>query len=1078
MASRTQSSRSKTASGHPRSGVIAQLVAIVVVCLLFGVALVNCETSPEREAVVQLRDGRGGAVNGSVHVQPTKGTAGDDVFVDAGDPIPLPDFEVFLERQGSGDLSGPVTTDLFGRYMFPKQKPGRYRLIWKEQNGWAAGQHPDLLVIRDHTKYPTPASVRPRRPGGVLTGRVEFLDDSSPWTSNEFFEVDRTARVVVRDAGGTDLHKPVRANWNGGFAIAGLPTPPQRWTVRTTVDSLTRDMAAPVAAITNGMVGSPISIELRNHRPEIFKIFVTQGGKPVRSPAVNSTVELSLSARDVDGDSLTFEWGTLEGMGTITPAGGDTAMWKMPARPGRYRAYVTATDKRGGYAREAVTVRVGYDYEIFSGRVVNADTNAPVANAEIEINGATATSNANGGYFVQVPMTDRFVVNVDKPGFALQSKPYHRGVTGQIWRLVPAQTTQVDPTQPIVLVDDRDTLRRRKMRGVEIRIPANALVDENGNPPAGMLTADVATLDIGDGQAPGDWGAQSGGRETNLVSYGAAYVEFRDAAGKEFNLRPGVNAEVRMAPPNSLVAGAQANAPLWSYNEKNGFWEKSGDATFDQNSSRYIGKVSHFSTINTDLEKDEAACLKVVLDETVPTGLTLRITDPTGAAFAQTFEFVMNDEVNAVYRLPANTNVKLEVLNPDGQVIVDIVAEEIPGTPLPGNLVNSGGPIPPGETLWPDPNSPEIDTLCKTITLRLQVPDWSGFPGSPFFTFKGNGSEANALDYYEAVDPNDDRLTLGDWWDHNGFDPTDGSNANAHRTSYLNFNDLGSGRDMYLLDQGNGNVAAYVTNYGEFNQDHGNADLAATKTEPGATVCMEFSPVEGQDPNRKIVKFFVYAGNGNGAAAVRQTGAELDGFGVKYVPNLCLNCHGGNYFPSDPANPSLDDVDMLAAFRELDTATYLYPGGATTPSAAAETSFHAQNDVVVISHQGDPAIHPIEDLIAGWYISGGDSQDNTFTPSAWSTQSGLYANVVARSCRTCHIAFDSDNDSSGNSFHRYDQFQTRRASIQAFVCGNNKLMPHAVTTYRNFWLDLDPSHAPTFLANFSAIDWPTLGSCE
>jgi hypothetical protein len=68
---------------------------------------------------------------------------------------------------------------------------------------------------------------------------------------------------------------------------------------------------------------------------------------------------------------------------------------------------------------------------------------------------------------------------------------------------------------------------------------------------------------------------------------------------------------------------------------------------------------------------------------------------------------------------------------------------------------------------------------------------------------------------------------------------------------------------MHVLQHADGTVSAYVTNYDNFDQNPGNADLALSRTSPGATVCMEYSAVERQ--TTRIVKFFVFAGNGNGA---------------------------------------------------------------------------------------------------------------------------------------------------------------------------------------------------------------------
>jgi cytochrome c5 len=351
-----------------------------------------------------------------------------------------------------------------------------------------------------------------------------------------------------------------------------------------------------------------------------------------------------------------------------------------------------------------------------------------------------------------------------------------------------------------------------------------------------------------------------------------------------------------------------------------------------------------------------------------------------------------------------------------------------------------------------------------------------------FLAFKGAGDLAQANGYYGAVDPNNERLTLGAWWTKNGFTfDANGVPTNAVRTSYLNFNDLGSGRDMYFLQRGDGTVAAYVTNYGLFNQDHGNADLAADRDTPGATVAMEYGPVEGQGPTR-IVKFFVYAGADFAANAPRAPAADLDGFGPKFVPNLCLNCHGGSYFPGNPASPTFAEVNMGATFRELDIATYKFPDGRLVANNAEKTAFRQQNLIVKGAAPGDTiTIQPIKDLIAGWYPAASIEQDNTFTPAGWAgaPQQGLYHDVVKQSCRTCHVALDASTSNNGIGWISYEQLRRRRefGILQDIALCGGRVMPHAVITYRNFWLSASP-HRPAVLRDFTnGTGWPALGPC-
>jgi hypothetical protein len=360
----------------------------------------------------------------------------------------------------------------------------------------------------------------------------------------------------------------------------------------------------------------------------------------------------------------------------------------------------------------------------------------------------------------------------------------------------------------------------------------------------------------------------------------------------------------------------------------------------------------------------------------------------------------------------------------------------------------------------------------------------------------GNSSKTTAIAYYQAVDPQGLRTYvnadpakglkhLSDWWRVNGFDPTTGAAAGEVRTSYLNNNDLGSGRDMHFLRHPDGTVSAYVTNYlhkGQFDQNAMSADDALNQNPAAraATVCMEWSQIEGQ--SGAIVKFFVYGSGGfpdpSPDQDVIQEGIDL-GVGTKFVPNLCLECHG----------------DTQAKFREFDTATFKYPGGRSGPNATEQAAFKRQN-LIVRGRDQDITLstRAIKDLINGWYgiaeIKVGTSflyidphpsfasEMNNWFPSSssssfgssgssgWSGQVDLYQKVVAKSCRTCHISFGD-----GLNWASYDLFHSNKPLILSdvepdptVVPPTARIMPHAPITYLNFWTD--PDAAPTLL-NFT-----------
>jgi hypothetical protein len=304
----------------------------------------------------------------------------------------------------------------------------------------------------------------------------------------------------------------------------------------------------------------------------------------------------------------------------------------------------------------------------------------------------------------------------------------------------------------------------------------------------------------------------------------------------------------------------------------------------------------------------------------------------------------------------------------------------------------------------------------------------------------------------------------------NGFDKNGGGGT---RAAYLNDNDLGFGRDMHCLEKPTGDVACYVTNYGDFHQNAGSATLAwqADRNQALATVAMEYSTMEGAEGVGKIVKFYVFnGGNANGA---RRLSVPLDANGEKYVPGLCVVCHGGTYAPDSSSTINPADADLGSSFREFDLATFKYPTEA--PRSLQEPSFKRLNEIVTDTK---PAA-AISDLIHGWYASG-DTQNNDFVPLEWKgdAQVKLYKDVVARSCRTCHVALESSYSNSVMSWASYNQFQAEKGRIQSFVCGRNKFMPHAFVTFSNFWLR-DDKKGPTALASFKDTGWETpFGDCK
>ncbi len=384
----------------------------------------------------------------------------------------------------------------------------------------------------------------------------------------------------------------------------------------------------------------------------------------------------------------------------------------------------------------------------FSGQVTDSQ-GQPVAGATVEVNGEETLSQGDGSFRLSVPAVERYILNVSHLDFAELSYISRTPLAGQRWILIRAQVETVDPKGPITLTDRRPELAAKNIRGATFSLPAGALVDQDGKAPAGPVRAAIATLDVANGEGPGDWAVRSDdgqdGRLPGLLRRGLRPVHRCHGEG-ELPVAQRQHGQ-GLAPRSSLnMSNFAPNTPLarfWYYDTRDGYWKHNGSAAFDAASGAYTGTVNHLSTINTDIAKfGDAACLKITLDPSVATGLKMRIRYHSGGTpFGQTPTFVMNDTDNAAWRLPANTNVLLELLDAGNAVFGNLIVEDPAGTPTVNNVVSTGPPIPAGHTLWP-----------RTAVHRL--PPGPPPPGAP----PGRAADQRAAGRRGAAGQSDRRL--------------------------------------------------------------------------------------------------------------------------------------------------------------------------------------------------------------------------------------------------------------------------------------------------------------------------------
>ena len=670
--------------------------------------------------------------------------------------------------------------------------------------------------------------------------------------------------------------------------------------------------------------------------------------------------------------------------------------------------------------------------------------------------------------------------------------------------------------------------------GIQLEIPANALENPTTKlAPTGNVEVALSTINLNVGnQMPGDYSAtDQGGNPKSMESYGAGSVEIR-SGNQRFNLKAGMEATMKIPVDATQLAGGAIpppTIPFLYYDENTGVWTQDGVATLTGTgaSAMYVKKIKHFSTMNADILKSGQSCVAVEVDPAAGFILpfNVEVTLPPSVVNPNVIQVrtltVDSTKSNVIYNLPNNTNIVLTPIisgvRPDGS------SGNVPAGVF---VVNTGGPqisssnLPPANpdgTYYAESGGTPTGPCGSRVTLTtLSTPPLSG--GQEFlqgfhlqasnFTELAPAVAANveqgAIDYYAQADPRSLRASFNLFKSKNKFGQPLGATEVEWDAQYANSGDLGFGRDMHcrrnVADDGAFDVACYVTNFGQppiFEADQVDADHALAGLNPDATVAMEFSRVENAagDPsefpdNNRAVKFYVYVTNDPNGPTVKK--ADLDGFGPRPVPQLCVICHGGQVAsePADPADPTgptkgaftsrNDIMSMTANFLPFDLHFYNFP--AAKSKAAQQTNFKNLNrDIVREVAVGNGAQGTaIVELIDTINPAAAATQQEDAVITNWdgalpaSDNHKFYRDVFARSCRTCHVA----QPFSAPPFTNKVDFQNDIGAVQFRVC-NQKIMPHAKRTNDIFWTSLNPN-MPGFLQLYGQTlpGWSALGSAQ
>jgi hypothetical protein len=347
-----------------------------------------------------------------------------------------------------------------------------------------------------------------------------------------------------------------------------------------------------------------------------------------------------------------------------------------------------------------------------------------------------------------------------------------------------------------------------------------------------------------------------------------------------------------------------------------------------------------------------------------------------------------------------------------------------------------------------------------------------------FLTYKGTDTPQSSCAYYRSIgatptcDPSGnmaEAIKFDEWKRIRKLAPYNGSNQEL-TALYLNRVDLNLVRDMHGVRNAADDFAFYVCNHpGPATESQADVDVAISTARAGrnrvACVAMDYSVTPGVNDNSPFTKFYVFGPDGSLLPSV-----NLDGRGEKFVPGSCVVCHGGDHysgrFPTTtsfaPINGNANPSGNLGSkFLPFDIGNYAFSTETGLTRSDQELAIKRLN-MLVRSTEPAESNTAIKKLIEGWY--GGNTDPNEITifnegyiPDEWltgavraaspepATAPQFYQSVVAKSCRTCHVALPN-----------FD-WDSRVPFGEPFVCGGssnihlNGTMANSKVTFDQMW---------------------------
>jgi hypothetical protein len=229
---------------------------------------------------------------------------------------------------------------------------------------------------------------------------------------------------------------------------------------------------------------------------------------------------------------------------------------------------------------------------------VTDETGKLLSGVTVTLGTTTVTTNSHGSYVLAIAPTNGLIVTFSATGYLPSSKAVVAPAAGASAYVTAALMTMATP-QPL---DATNGGMISGTRGSQLKVPAAALVDQNGKAVTGMVQVSLTPLDpsvSGELAAyPGALvGSMGSGSPSLLQTYGVLDVTATQN-GQPVQVASGKTVNVTIPVAASGAGTLPQTEDLWSFNPTTAVWDHEGTATLS--GSVYTAQLAHFSYHNID----------------------------------------------------------------------------------------------------------------------------------------------------------------------------------------------------------------------------------------------------------------------------------------------------------------------------------------------------------------------------------------------------------------------------------------------------------------------------------------------